>query len=213
MMMAAAGADESSSASSAAAAPAAPLPADAAVGASSGIATPPAPPKGSEVDDDELPLTLDKALEEGANRAMRGDVGVLRQVLAPGVEWRGPLGNHVGLAKVEEELRGLGNLLSDPRMAVFASKDAATKLEWIGSGTWRLPWLPRFIVKGASTVETGADGKVREELQGLPRTTSALRAYERSVCHSTSEVCFFKMLLFFDGVVLFSQRSAGALVD
>ncbi|CAN0248521.1 unnamed protein product, partial [Hapterophycus canaliculatus] len=34
------------------------------------------------------------------------------------------------------------------------------RLEWIASGTWPLPWLPRFIVKGASEVETGADGKV-----------------------------------------------------
>jgi len=172
MMMAAAGADESNSGSSAAAAAAA----DTAIGASSGIAMPPTPPEDSGVDDDddELPLTLDKALEEGVNRAMRGDMGVLRQVLAPGVEWRGPLGNNMGLTKVEEELRGLGNLLSDPRMAVFASKDAATKLEWIGSGTWRLPWLPRFIVKGASTVETGADGKVREEIVRFFRAPNRL---------------------------------------
>lgn len=164
-MMAAAADDGSSISASAAAA----APADASASASSGIATPTAPLEDSggggggdnDDDDDELPLTLDKALEEGVNRAMRGDTGVLRQVLAPGVEWRGPLGSNVGLAKVEEELRGLGNLLSEPRMTVFASVDGARKLEWIGSGTWRLPWLPRFIVKGVSTVETGADGKVR----------------------------------------------------
>lgn len=136
------------------------------VGSSGGTtATPVAPPpqdsNGKGGDDDELPLTLDKALEEGVNRAMRGDIGVLRQVLAPGVQWRGPLGNNEGLAKVEGELRGLGSLLSEPRMSVFASEDGASKLEWIASGTWRLPWLPRFIVKGTSTVETGADGKVR----------------------------------------------------
>ncbi|CAN0151443.1 unnamed protein product [Ectocarpus sp. 4 AP-2014] len=91
---------------------------------------------------------------------MRGDPGVLRQVLAPGVEWRGPLGNNAGLAKVEEELRGLGSLLNAPRMSVFASKDGAMRLEWVASGTWPLPWLPRFIVKGASTLQTGPDGKV-----------------------------------------------------
>lgn len=157
---AAAGADDGGIGASAA--PAAP--ADAPISSSSGIATPTAPLQGNDdnddIDDDELPLTLDKALEEGVNRAMRGDTGVLRQVLAPGVEWRGPLGSNVGLAKVEEELRGLGNLLSDPRMSVSASLDGARRLEWIGSGTWRLPWLPRFIVRGASTIETGADGKV-----------------------------------------------------
>lgn len=140
---------------------------DALAGSSSGTAaTPVAPPPqlnndDDDDDDDELPLTLDQALEEGVNRAMRGDTGVLRQVLAPGVRWQGPLGNNAGLAKVEEELRGLGSLLSEPRMSVFASKDGASKLEWIASGTWPLPWLPRFIVKGKSTVETGADGKVR----------------------------------------------------
>ncbi|CAN0199921.1 unnamed protein product, partial [Ectocarpus fasciculatus] len=111
-------------------------------------------------DDDELPLTLDKALEEGVNRAMRGDPGVLRQVLAPDVEWRGPLGNNAGIAKVEEELRGLGSLLNAPRMSVFSSKGGAKELEWVASGTWPLPWLPRFIVKGTSTLQTGPDGKV-----------------------------------------------------
>ena len=165
MAAAAAAADDGGGIGGASAAPA-----DApAASSSSGIATPVAPPQDSSGDndndndvddDDELPLTLDKALEEGVNRAMRGDTGVLRQVLAPGVEWRGPLGNNVGLAKVEEELRGLGNLLSEPRMSVSASLDGARRLEWTGSGTWRLPWLPRFIVRGASTVETGADGKV-----------------------------------------------------
>lgn len=167
MVAAAAAADDSLGAS---AAPAAPADAPS-VSSSGGIVTPIAPLEDSsssdgdgagngDDDDDELPLTLDKALEEGVNRAMRGDTGVLRQVLAPGVEWRGPLGTNVGLARVEGELRGLGNLLSEPRMSVSASLDGARKLEWVGSGTWRLPWLPRFIVRGASTVETGADGKV-----------------------------------------------------
>ena len=158
-MIATASADDSGSLG-ASAAPAAPA-ADAPVSSGGGVATPTAPLQDdADDDDDELPLTLDKALEEGVNRAMRGDTGVLRQVLAPGVEWRGPLGNNVGIAKVEGELRGLGNLLSEPRMAVTASLDGALRLEWIASGTWRLPWLPRFIVRGASTVETGADGKV-----------------------------------------------------
>lgn len=139
--------------------------ADMLVGSSSGTATASSDDNDNgnedgDNDDDELPLTLDKALEEGVNRAMRGDTGVLRQVLAPGVQWVGPLGNNAGLAKVEGELRGLGSLLSEPTMSVFASKDGASKLEWIASGTWRLPWLPRFIVKGTSTVEAGADGKV-----------------------------------------------------
>eukprot|EP00752_Nemacystus_decipiens_P002778 g2595.t1 len=164
MMAAAAPADDGLGASAAPAAAA-----DAPVSSGSGVATPTAPLRenGGDSDDDddddgddELPLTLDKALEEGVNRAMRGDTGVLRQVLAPGVEWRGPLGSNGGLAKVEAELRGLGNLLSEPRMAVTASLEGARRLEWIASGTWRLPWLPRFIVRGASTVETGADGKV-----------------------------------------------------
>eukprot|EP00903_Cladosiphon_okamuranus_P010672 g10089.t1 len=156
---AAAAADDGGVGASAAAPPA---PADVPISSSSGIATPTAPLQDNDDDDDddELPLTLDKALEEGVNRAMRGDTGVLRQVLAPEVEWRGPLGRNAGLAKVEEELRGLGNLLSDPRMSVSASLDGARRLEWIGSGTWRLPWLPRFIVRGASTIETGVDGKV-----------------------------------------------------
>lgn len=162
-MMAAAPADDSSSLG-APAAPAAPA-AGAPVSSSSGVATPTAPLQDNDDDngdddDDELPLTLDQALEEGVNRAMRGETGILRQVLAPGVDWRGPLGSNVGLAKVEGELRGLGNLLSEPRMSVTASLDGARRLEWIASGTWRLPWLPRFIVRGASTVETGADGKV-----------------------------------------------------
>lgn len=170
-MMAAASADDSGSLG-ASAAPAAPA-ADAPVSSGGGVATPTAPLQddadddADDDDDDELPLTLDKALEEGVNRAMRGDTGVLRQVLAPGVEWRGPLGNNVGIAKVEGELRGLGNLLSEPRMTVTASLDGALRLEWIASGTWRLPWLPRFIVRGASTVETGADGKVGVCLPGV----------------------------------------------
>ncbi|CAM9522259.1 unnamed protein product [Ectocarpus sp. 13 AM-2016] len=160
MMMAA---NESSSSSNGSAAE---LMADAPVvtTSSSGASTPVAAPRkdddDDDDDDDEVPLTLDKALEEGVNRAMRGDPGVLRQVLAPGVEWRGPLGNNAGLARVEEELRGLGSLLNAPRMSVFASKDGAKRLEWVASGTWPLPWLPRFIVKGASTLQTGPDGKV-----------------------------------------------------
>lgn len=170
MMMTAAAADDGGGSGGGAA------PADAsASAASSGIVAPSAPlqdgsgdngnDNSNDNDDEEeelaLPLTLDRALEEGVNRAMRGDTGVLRQVLAPGVEWRGPLGSNVGLAKVEGELRGLGSLLSEPRMSVTASRDGATKLEWIASGTWRLPWLPRFIVKGTSAVETGAGGEVR----------------------------------------------------
>ena len=111
-------------------------------------------------DDEGTALSLDKALEEGINRAMRGDPGVLRQVLAEGVEWRGPLGQKVGLAAVEEELRGLGQLLTEPRMSVIASAKGAKKLDWVGSGTWPLPWLPRYIVRGESVIETGAGGKV-----------------------------------------------------
>lgn len=116
---------------------------------------------GAVSDDEGTALSLDKALEEGVNRAMRGDPGVLRQVVAEGVEWRGPLGQNVGLAAVEEELRGLGQLLTEPRMSVIASADGAKKLDWVGSGTWPLPWLPRFIVRGESVIETGAGGKVR----------------------------------------------------
>lgn len=111
--------------------------------------------------EDAIPLKLDRAFEEGVNRALRGDAGVLRQVLAPDVVWRGPLGQNIGFEAVDEELRGLGQLLSDPNLSVFAySQSGATELEWIASGTWRLPWLPRFIVRGKSVIDIGADGKV-----------------------------------------------------
>ena len=116
-----------------------------------------------EKDEEEgaVALTLDRALEEGINRAMRGDAGVLRQVLAADVEWRGPLGQFIGLEAVNAELRGLGQLLSDPKISIFAcNQRGGLELEWIASGTWPLPWLPRFIVKGKSIVDIGSDGKV-----------------------------------------------------
>lgn len=125
-------------------------------------------------DEEETAISLDKALEEGVNRAMRGDPAVLRQVLSQDAEWRGPLGQNVGLAAIEAELRGLGQLLSEPKLSVFSAKNAATELEWIGSGTWSLPWLPRFIVRGQSVVETGPDGKVRM-LDKLYRCTGKYR--------------------------------------
>lgn len=130
---------------------------------SASTATPPPPPPpaaAKEEEEEETALSLDKAFEEGVNRAMRGDPGVLRQVLANGVEWRGPLGQNLGLEAVEAELRGLGQLLAEPRLSVFSSKNGAKELEWVGSGTWQLPWLPRYIVRGKSSIETGADGKV-----------------------------------------------------
>lgn len=110
---------------------------------------------------------------------MRGDPGVLRQVLAEGVEWRGPLGQNVGLAAVEEELRGLGQLLTEPRMSVIASADGAKKLDWVGSGTWPLPWLPRFIVRGESVIETGAGGKVRSHMSLVISRCASLRSIVR----------------------------------
>lgn len=137
---------------------------DASVSGVSAAGQKPVPSPGAvergESDGDETAMSLDMALEEGVNRALRGDTAVLRQVVAAGAEWRGPLGQNVGLAAIEEELRGIGKLLTDPRMSVFSSKDGAKTLEWIASGTWPLPWLPRFIVKGSSTMKTGADGKV-----------------------------------------------------
>lgn len=130
---------------------------------------------------------MDRALEEGVNRAMRGDSDVLRQVVAEDVEWRGPLGQNVGLAAVEEELRGLGQLLAEPRMTVISSKGGAKKLEWIGSGTWPLPWLPRFIVKGESVLETGADGKVSEaEGVGYSSSTYIGSAIAARLCPRSS---------------------------
>lgn len=137
--------------------------------------------------DEGTALSLDKALEEGINRAMRGDPGVLRQVLAEGVEWRGPLGQHVGLAAVEAELRGLGQLLTEPRMAVISSANGAKRLDWIGSGTWPLPWLPRYIVRGESVIETGAGGKVCVARQSLYNV--------RGSCRLCSARLYFKVPL------------------
>lgn len=118
-------------------------------------------PGNEDKEEDAIPLKLDKAFEEGINRALRGDAGVLRQVLAPDVVWRGPLGQNIGFEAVNNELKGLGQLLSDPNLSVFAySQSGATELEWIASGTWRLPWLPRFIVRGKSVIDIGAHGKV-----------------------------------------------------
>lgn len=109
---------------------------------------------------DEKPLPLDKALEEGVNRAMRGDPNILRQILSQEAEWLGPMGRNLGTAAIEAEFRGVGQLLSEPRLTVIESKNGARELEWIASGTWPLPWLPRFIVRGTSSVTTGSHGKV-----------------------------------------------------
>lgn len=122
--------------------------------------------------EDETPLPLDRALEEGVNRALRGDTAVLRQVVGNQVAWRGPMGNFAGLTAVEGELRGVGQLLREPRWTVF--KAVGGVLEWVASGTWPLPWLPRFIVRGKSVVKTGADGKVTLHLK-LSRSALVLR--------------------------------------
>lgn len=77
------------------------------------------------------------------------------------------MGNYVGLAAIEAELRGTGQLLSEPRLSVIRSRNGAKEIEWIASGTWPLPWVPRFIVRGSSSVKTGSDGKV-----GFPSSNS-----------------------------------------
>lgn len=105
-------------------------------------------------EDDGTLLSLDRALEVGVNRALRGDGAILRQVLDGDAEWIGPLGRISGLQAIEKELRDLGKLLLDPRISIFSSKNGARELEWVASGTWPLPWRPRFIVRGKSNVKT-----------------------------------------------------------
>lgn len=146
----------------------------------------------SSTADVETALTLDKALEEGINRALCGDPDVLRQVLAEGAEWRGPLGQNVGLPKIEAELRGLGQLLGEPRITTISLKNGAKELDWIASGTWPLPWLPRYIVRGKSDIEMGPDGKVRVLVVVAPLFENpCLSSGEGATSHSSrfSECC------------------------
>lgn len=118
------------------------------------------PKEGGSVEEteDETPLTLDRALEEGVNRALRGDPAILRQVLGRDAAWTGPLGRIVGLEAIEKELRGIGQLLSDPRLTIISTKRGSSELEWVASGTWPLPWLPRYIVRGKSTIQISGVG-------------------------------------------------------
>lgn len=117
----------------------------------------PLPMSDEKGEDDGTLLSLDRALEVGVNRALRGDGAILRQVLDGDAEWIGPLGRISGLQAIEKELRDIGKLLLDPRMSIFSSKNGARELEWVASGTWPLPWRPRFIVRGKSNVKT-SDG-------------------------------------------------------
>ncbi|CAM9980848.1 unnamed protein product [Discosporangium mesarthrocarpum] len=61
------------------------------------------------------------------------------------------MGTFEGLSKIESQLRSMGNFFIDPRLTVLEVAEDG-RVEWMGSVTWPLPWLPRVIVKGSSEV-------------------------------------------------------------
>jgi hypothetical protein len=104
-------------------------------------------------------LELGPALELAMNRALRGDSAVLKQISSSDCEWRCPLGSYRGQEAIEAELRELGTFLSDPRYTVTDTEmlsDSSMRVSWIASATWPLPWLPRIIVAGTSTLNCRA---------------------------------------------------------
>jgi hypothetical protein len=113
-------------------------------------------------------LELGPALELAMNRALRGDSTVLKQIASTACEWRCPLGSYRGQEAIAAELRELGTFLSDPRYTVTKTEtlsDSSMRVSWIASATWPLPWLPRIIVAGASTLSCSASTEDASMLQ------------------------------------------------
>lgn len=59
----------------------------------------------------------------------------------------------------EAEVANLGKFLIDPSFEVLSvqrDSESGARVEWLASGTWPLPWRPRAVVLGSSTLELEA---------------------------------------------------------